>query len=295
MEKAARSLWATRGFPRADGVLGRSTAPILRQFEGTYTSGDDPTLVGIRAVAADVAARYLAIAGRRALGTLRREAEAAKDPVTTLLRSLSIWTGGESGQPYDSTERRDRIETILGRMAGRGLIVTRDAPLRICPHCAAPRSPEGIVYAEEEGDTYLVRFGIVDGDRRIQALVWVDAPWRLLGATALLLHPEIPYVVARYRRKDADELILTSRSSLARLVDWLPGAAVEVVEEHPGSHWAGRSYEYPLRAEFPMGAELTPPAAPCRRSLTWAIAGRASCRWCPVTGAPMPRSPNGSA
>lgn len=260
VERAARGLWTTRGLPRPDGVIGRTATPIVHQLEGAYTAGDNPTLVAFRAVAADIAARYFSIAGRRALGTLRRDEEVTDDRVVNLLRSLSVWTGGEGGEPVDLGERRERIEGILGRMAGRGLVVTRDAPLRICPHCAAPRSPERIIYAEEEGDTYLVRFGLPDGERRLQVLVWVDAPWRLLGASALLVHPDIPYVVARYRRRGVDELILTSRSSLARLVKWLPGAEIDVLEEHPGSHWAGRPYEYPLRAEFPMGADLTPPA-----------------------------------
>jgi len=259
VEKAARSLWAARGFPRPDGVLGRSNSPLVRQFEGSYSGSEGTTQVAIRAVAADVDARYLALAGRRALGTLRRVDDLVDDPVASLLRSLSVWTGGALGQPFDTGERRAGMEAILGRMAGRGLVVTRDASLRICPSCGAPRSPERIVYQQEEGDTYLVRFTLVDGTRRIQALAWVDGPWRLLGATALLVHPELPYAVARYRRKGVDELILTSRPSLARLADWLPGAEVEVVEEMPGARWSGHPYEYPLRAEFPMGSELTPP------------------------------------
>ncbi|EQD55312.1 isoleucyl-tRNA synthetase, partial [mine drainage metagenome] len=142
----------------------------------------------------------------------------------------------------------------------RGFVLTRDASLRVCSYCAAPRSPERIVYQEEVGDTFLVRFGLPDAEGTVHALAWVDAPWRLLGATALLLHPTLPYVVARYRRKGVDERILTSRSSLARLAAWLPGAEIEVLEEGPGARWAGRPYDYPLRSEFPMGADLVAPA-----------------------------------
>ena len=246
------------GFPGRTACSAARTRPWSASSRAVHAASDGTTQVAIRAVAADVDARYLILAGRRAVGTLRRVGDPAEDPVAALLRSLSIWTGEAAGQPFDTGEHRAGIEAILGRMAGRGLVVTRDASLRICPSCGAPRSPERIVYQQEEGDTFLVRFTLIDGERRIQALAWVDGPWRLLGATALLVHPELPYVVARYRRKGVDELILTSRPSLARLAEWLPGAEVDVVEEMPGARWSGHPYRYPLRAEFPMGSELPP-------------------------------------
>lgn len=259
VERSARELWAARGLPRPDGVIGRSTAPILRQFEGALITGDDAGLVAFRAVAADVDARYLALAGRRALGTLRTDG-APDEATLSLLRSLSVWTGGAEGAPVDSADRRAGVEAILGRMAALGLVVTRDTSLRVCPSCAQARTPERIIYQQEEGDTYLVRFPVPGGDGFLHALVWVDAPWRLLGASALLVSPTLPYVVARYRRRGVDEKILTSRPSLARLLEWLPGGAVEILEEGAGSCWQGRTYQYPLRHEFPMGGDLTPPS-----------------------------------
>ncbi len=259
VERTARELWTARGLPRPDGVLGRSSSPILRQFEGALITGDDPGLVAFRAVAADVDARYLALAGRRALGTLRRDGE-PDETTLALLRALSVWTGGAAGAPVDTVDRRAGVEAILGRMAGLGLVATRDTSLRVCSTCAQARTPERIVYQQEEGDTYLVRFALPEADGPVHALVWVDAPWRLLGASALLINPNLPYVVARYRRRGVDEKILTSRPSLSRLLEWLPGGEIEVLDEGPGSRWQGRAYQYPLRHEFPMGGELTPPS-----------------------------------
>jgi hypothetical protein len=260
VERSARDVWAARGFPPADGVVGRSSAPIVRQFEGSLLAGDDPGLVAFRAVAADVDARYLALAGRRAVGILRYVAGGQDDPALVLLKDLSIWIGGVGGLPVDTGDRRAGVATILGRMASRGLIATRDTSLRICPSCGQARSPERIIYQQEEGDTYLVRFPLPYGDGVVNAIVWVDAPWRLLGASALLVSPHLPYVVARYRRRGVDEKILTSRPSLARLLEWLPGGEVEVIEEAPGSHFQGLTYQYPLRHEFPMGGDLTAPS-----------------------------------
>jgi tRNA synthetases class I (I, L, M and V)/Anticodon-binding domain of tRNA ligase/Protein of unknown function (DUF835) len=263
LEAEAQTVWKGRRLPPTGGLFGPPDGPVIRQFEGSFTAQDALGLVVHRAVAADVDARYLALAGRRVVGTLRRvetspnEAEPAVVPV---LERLGVWTGGNGALPWDTEDRSRGVQTLIGRLAHRGVLVARDLPLRVCPSCSAPRSPERIIYQEEEGDTYLVRFDLPWEGQIVHALAWVDAPWRLLGTSALLLHPELPYVLARYRRKEVEELVLTSRSSLDRFRTWMPGATLEVVEEHPGKFFEGRPYIYPLRNEFPTGGTLAPPA-----------------------------------
>jgi hypothetical protein len=263
LEAEAQTVWKARKLPPAGGIFGPPDGSIVRQFEGSFTPQDATGLVAHRAVAADVDARYLTLAGRRAVGTLRSatvlpgETEPTIGPV---LERLGVWTGGNGPVPWDSEDRSRGVQTMVGRLAHRGVVVSRDLPLRVCPTCAAPRSPERIIYQEEEGDTYLVRFDLPWNDQVVHALAWVDAPWRLLGTSAVLFHPELPYVVARYRRKDVEELILTSRSSVDRFRSWMPGATLEVLEEHPGRFFEGRPYVYPLRSEFPTGGALSPPA-----------------------------------
>jgi hypothetical protein len=263
IETESDQFWKARGLLPKSGVAGPSDGPVLHLFEGAFVAREGPSLVAQRAVAADVDSRYLALTGRRAVGSLRwdysegPEDERGAGPV---LRRLAVWTGGTGDAPWDVDPRRDGVERIVGRLARKGVIVSRDLPLRICPSCVAPRSPERILYQEEEGETYLVRFELALDSGNVSALVWIDAPWRLLGTSALLVHPELPYVVARYRRKGAEERVLTSRSSLERFRAWLSDATFEVLEEHPGRDFAGRAYVYPLRHEFPMGGGLAPPA-----------------------------------
>jgi len=262
LEEEARALWKSRRLPPAGGMLGLREGPVVLQFEGSFTPGEPDGIIAQRAVAADVDARYLALAGRQAQGTLRGgvgEADQPVPPVGAVLERLGVWVGGDGTVPWDRTNRHARVETMVGNLAHRGVVVSRDLPLRACPSCGEPRSPERIIYQEEEGDTYLVRFDLAHGDQKVHALVWVDAPWRLLGTSALLVNPELPYVIAKYRRKDAEELVLTSRSSLERFRAWLPGASFEVMEEHPGRFFEGRTYDYPLRHEFPTGGALAAP------------------------------------
>jgi len=263
IETEVLALWKARRLPPPSGVLGPPAGPILRQLTGGWTLGDFPSLVVHRAVVADVDARYFALVGRRTVGTLRRGVvpkPADPSAVPALLTALGVWTGGDGRSPWDSEDRTAGVQAIMARLAWKGVLVTRDESFRVCPSCGTPRSPERIVYEEHEGDTYLVRFPVRVGDMTVNALVWVDAPWKLLGASALLVNPQVRYVVAGYRRRGDRELVLTSAASLGRLRSWIPEAEFEVIQEHPGREFQGIAYTYPLRHEFPMGGDLVPPA-----------------------------------
>jgi hypothetical protein len=263
-ESEAQGLWEARRLPPPSGILGPPEGTLVRQFEGTCTAGDAPVQVAHRAVVADIDARYLALSGRRVVGVLREEpaARGASETATipNLLSRLGVWVGGSKGVPWEGGEESAGVQSIASRLAQLGVLVARDAPMRVCLHCGAPRSPERIIYQQEIGDTLLVRFPLVGNDSNVHALVWVDAPWRLLGTSALLVHPDLPYVTVDYRRRDATATLLTSRSSLDRLRAWLPDIELEVREERPGKELIGRPYAYPLRHEFPMGGTLEPPA-----------------------------------
>lgn len=263
VETEALALWRGRRLPPAGGVLGPPSGPVVRQLVGAWSPGDFPSLVAHRALAADVDARYLVLTGRRVVGTLRNDAGpsgGAPSKGPTLLTALGIWTGGDGQVPWDTEDRIAGVQAIVSRLAAKGILVTRDDAFRVCPFCGSPRGPERIIYNEQEGDTFLVRFPFRFNDRTVNALVWVDAPWKLLGTSALLLNPDLPYVVAEYRRREDREFVLTSAASLRRLRSWIPEATFEVVEERPGRAFQGAVYSYPLRHEFPMGGDLTAPA-----------------------------------
>ena len=262
VEGDARSVWNGQRLPPAQGPVGPADGPVVRQFLGAFAAQENGTLVAQRAVAADVDARAMMLAGRRAQGSLRLEEggpPVAGPRLAPALAALGIWVGGGAGKPWDAEGRRPEVQNLVGRLAHVGALAVRDVSLRICPACATVRSPERIVYQEEDGETLLVRFAFPDGDRTVSALVWTDAAWRLLGTSALMIHPDLPYVIARYRRKGAEELVFCAKSALGRIRDWLPGSELEVQEEHPGRHWEGRAYVHPLRHEFPMGGTMEPP------------------------------------
>ncbi|HXW67267.1 MAG TPA: class I tRNA ligase family protein [Thermoplasmata archaeon] len=261
--REARALWQREHFPPANAILGGTDGPIVHGLEGAFAPQEAGVLAVQRALASDVDARALALLGRRARGLLRREDSGpprADLPLESLLERLGVWVGGSDGRPFDAAPRTAGIQAIAGRLARLGALAVRDVALRVCPACALVRDPERIVYEEEAGDTLLVRFPFTSGDRTVNALVWADSAWRLLGTSALLVHPDRPYVIARFRRRGDEELIFAARSSLDRIRAWLPGAEIEVLDEQPGRHWEGTPYVHPLRHEFPLGGGLEPPA-----------------------------------
>ncbi|MGI0156357.1 MAG: hypothetical protein ACREDE_09560, partial [Thermoplasmata archaeon] len=263
VEDEARALWGAQHLPPGTGTLGPPDGPGVHLFEGAFAPQEAGMLVVQRAVAADVDARAMMLAGRRASGVLRKEdggPPTSSPRLGPLLNRLGVWVGGPGGRTWDDTPRRAEVQALVGRLAHMGSLAVRDVSLRICPACAMARSPQAIVYQEEDGETLLVRFPFAGGDRPVSALVWTDAPWRLLGTSALMIHPDLPYVIARFRRRGEEEDVFTSRASLERLRGWLPGSELEVLEEHPGRHWEGQAYVHPLRHEFPMGGGLEPPA-----------------------------------
>ncbi|MCI4360433.1 MAG: class I tRNA ligase family protein, partial [Thermoplasmata archaeon] len=219
-------------------------------------SAADSTLSFLqRAIRADVEARFLGLEGHttRAQLVARRGDHPSLAGLRLALPAHAVWVGGGTLPLLAELATGAQVQELVDRLATQGLLVSREVPLRSCPACRAPRSPEGVVYSAEDGDAYLVRF-------LLDLLVWIDSAWKLLGTSAVLVQPELPYVRVRYRRRGAEELVLILRSAIDRLRAWLEGAEIEIIEEKHGSELVGLRYEHPLAVEFPTLGALPVPA-----------------------------------
>ncbi|MFI5415445.1 MAG: hypothetical protein ACHQ16_07310, partial [Candidatus Lutacidiplasmatales archaeon] len=258
VEAASRAFWAERARRRDAGASANRSGRPVRQFLGTLTPADSIATMLQRTVIADAESRYLGLSGRRADWSLRlRSPWVGPAKEETVARLLRAGVGGPSGDPEGLAERR---RWMLGHLADARVLVSRDLPLRVCPTCRTPRTPETIVYDAEPGHAYLVRFGIPDEAEPTSLLVWTDEVWKLLGTVALLVNPETTYVVARFTRRDATERVILSRAALDRLTHWLPGSTIDVLEEKLGADLAGGTYTHPLTLEYPPLSVLGSPA-----------------------------------
>ncbi|HXQ94709.1 MAG TPA: class I tRNA ligase family protein, partial [Thermoplasmata archaeon] len=258
VEAASREFWAGRGRRRDADTGARRTGRPVRQLLGTLAPSDSPSRALQRSVVADAEARYLRIIGRRVEPSLRvRSTWAAPGPEEVVARLAAAGAATPSSDPDGLAERR---QWMLGHLADGRVLVCRELPLRVCPGCETPRTPETIVYESDSGHAYLVRFPLPDEGERTSFLVWTDEVWKLLGAVALLVNPETEYVVARYTRRGTTERVIVSRNGLARLTDWLSGSEVEVLEQKLGADLAGSRYQHPLSLEYPPLADPVSPA-----------------------------------
>ncbi|MGA7923220.1 MAG: DUF835 domain-containing protein [Thermoplasmata archaeon] len=260
LETMARTLWQSRGLPRDSGEVGPESGPRVRQFLPFPVGGETLTQQWAHLLVADVDARYLALRGARTRTEISEPTAASLAIPATEQRARGLWVGrGEAPAP-SPTESRDRAREMVERLVASQLIVARDAPMRVCPQCQLPRTPEGILYNSESGPAYLVRFPIVGSNPRTSLLVWTDAVWKLLGASAVLVNPSSPYSVIRYRRRDTDERVIIAESAVPRLTEWLPGSELEVVESGLGEDLVDTVYEHPLATEYPALSALPGPA-----------------------------------
>lgn len=269
-EAVARRVWRSAGIPGPGGSLGPAHGPWVRQQLGMIAPGDPVPQVVARAVRADIDARFLMLSGCRVSGTLREAGGELGDTASVLadlLPALGVWTGGTGQLPWDSTERGQRVQGLVERLAEKGILALKPGAVRLCPHCGVLRSPERTYYQVQVGDTYLVRFPLGGAEPTGDAVAWVDAPWRLLGTTALLVSPDLKYVVVEYQREGVRARLVVARSALERLGAWLPGATFTVLREVSGRELVGVPYAHPLRHEFPALAQLVAPAGTVQAAL----------------------------
>ncbi|WP_236826522.1 MULTISPECIES: isoleucine--tRNA ligase [unclassified Blastococcus] len=170
-----------------------------------------------------------------------------------LTRRMGYWV--DFSQAY-WTMNPGYIESVwwsLKQIHGKGLLVEDHRVAPYCPRCGTGLSDHEVAQGYESitDPSVYVRLPIVDGEwaGRADLLIWTTTPWTLPSNTAVAVHPDVTYVVARPAGTD-DVPVVVAQPLLAAVL----GDDVEVLAGAPGRDWERTHYRRPFElVEFPEG------------------------------------------
>jgi isoleucyl-tRNA synthetase len=145
----------------------------------------------------------------------------------------------------------------LKQIFDAGLLVEDYRVTPYCPRCGTGLSDHEVAqgYYDVTDPSVYVRFPVTSGrlaEQGASLLVWTTTPWTLISNTAVAVHPDVTYVVAR--TDDADDLLVVAEPLLAQVLgegavvlDRMSGRDLEHVTysrpfdmvDIPGAHYVG--------------------------------------------------------
>jgi isoleucyl-tRNA synthetase len=142
-----------------------------------------------------------------------------------------------------SPEYVDSVWWALKQINDKGLLVQDHRVAPYCPRCGTGLSDHEVAQGYESivDPSVYVRLPIVgplDGLTGVELLVWTTTPWTLVSNTAVAVHPDVTYVVARARQGT----FVVAEPLLATVL----GEEAEVLASLPGSSLAGVRYRRPF-------------------------------------------------
>jgi isoleucyl-tRNA synthetase len=142
------------------------------------------------------------------------------------------------------------IESVwwaLQRIHERGLLVEDHRVAPYCPRCQTALSSHELgqpgAYQEIVSPSAYVRLPITGGrwsDQDADLLVWTTTPWTLVSNTAVAVHPEVDYVLARHPDHDRAAVVAEPLHEVALGQRW------QVVDRCTGRELVGVTYQRPF-------------------------------------------------
>jgi isoleucyl-tRNA synthetase len=135
----------------------------------------------------------------------------------------------------------------LKQIYDRGLLVEDHRVAPYCPRCQTALSSHELgqpgAYTDIVSPSAYVRFPIRSGvwsDQAADLLVWTTTPWTLVSNTAVAVHPEVNYVLARH--PEQERAVVVAQPLLAEAL----GEGWQVADQRSGAELAGVTYDRPF-------------------------------------------------
>ncbi|HLH59587.1 MAG TPA: isoleucine--tRNA ligase [Streptosporangiaceae bacterium] len=174
------------------------------------------------------------------------------DAFTDLTERMGYWIDLSKAYRTMDPSYIESVWWSLKEIYTRGLLVRDFRISPYCPRCGTPLSDHEMgqpgVYQTVTDPSVTVRFPLTrvpEGASPELAgadlLVWTTTPWTLVSNTAVAVHPEVTYVVARRSRDGAR--VVVAEALMGKVLDeeW------HVAARFPGTELLGASYERPFQ------------------------------------------------
>ncbi|MGY1835410.1 isoleucine--tRNA ligase [Blastococcus sp. SYSU DS0510] len=183
----------------------------------------------------------------------RASVERHVDAFTELTHRMGYWVDMSTAYWTMDPAYIESVWWSLKQVFEKGLLVEDHRVAPYCPRCGTGLSDHEVAQGYETitDPSVYVRLPITDGAwaGKADLLVWTTTPWTLPSNTAVAVHPDVAYVVARAAGSD-DVPVVLAEPLLAAVL----GEDAEVLGRAPGRDWERTHYQRPFElVEFPEG------------------------------------------
>ncbi len=219
--------------------------------------------------------RELGLSGKKAIESYgiaefnarcRESAQRHVDAFEQLTIRLGYWVDLPHAYRTMDTSYVESVWWSLKDIFRKGLLVKDFRISPYCPRCETPLSDHEMgqpdVYRPVTDPAVTVRFPLLtrpaaanpllDG---ADLLVWTTTPWTLVSNTAVAVHPDESYAIAR--KPGEGDTVVVAEALVSRVL----GEGWHVLATVPGSELIGATYRPPLHLVEILGAHVVVPGA----------------------------------
>jgi isoleucyl-tRNA synthetase len=182
----------------------------------------------------------------------RESVERHVDSFSELTRRMGYWVDMSTAYWTMDASYIESVWWSLKQIFEKGLLVEDHRVAPYCPRCGTGLSDHEVAQGYETltDPSVYVRLPVTSGDwaGKADLLIWTTTPWTLPSNTAVAVHPDVTYVVAR----TAEGTFVVAEPLLHAVL----GDEVEVLTRTTGRDWEYVHYQRPFElVEFPSGPD----------------------------------------
>jgi isoleucyl-tRNA synthetase len=186
----------------------------------------------------------------------RESVERHVDAFTELTRRMGYWVDMSTAYWTMNPNYIESVWWSLKQVFEKGLLVEDHRVAPYCPRCGTGLSDHEVAqgYESISDPSVYVRLPVTSGEwaGKADLLIWTTTPWTLPSNTAVAVHPDVAYVVARRGQSADSRAIVVAEPLLASVFGETHD--VEVLARTTGRDWEFVHYQRPFElVEFPEG------------------------------------------